>query len=82
MTIVGLYPPEAPTDQPAKVAFYLMIDPANAGTDNNIKYYVTPFKHGDAETLLNFVHDFQELICLKGATEDYDQQVQIVRLLL
>jgi hypothetical protein len=26
MTIVGVYPPEASTDQTAKVAFYLLID--------------------------------------------------------
>jgi hypothetical protein len=77
MTIVSLYPTKASPDQPAKAA---PIDPANAGTNNNIKYYVTPFK--DAGTLLSFVHDFQELICLKGVTEDYEQQVQVGRLLL
>jgi hypothetical protein len=36
----------------------------------------------DAETLLTFVHDFQELIGLKGVDEDFEQQVQIVRLLI
>jgi hypothetical protein len=79
MTIVGLYPTEA-SDQPTKVAFYLPIDPANV--NDNIKFYVTPFESGDAETLLTFVHDFKELICLKGANGDYTQQVQTVRLLL
>jgi hypothetical protein len=59
MTIVGLYPTKA-SDQPSKVAFYLPIDPANA--NDNIKFYVTPFKSGDAEALLTFVHDFKELI--------------------
>jgi Retroviral aspartyl protease len=82
MTIVGLYPAAATTDPPAKVAFYLPIDPANAGGNDNIKYYVTPFDEGDAEALLTFVHDFQELIRLKQATNNYEQQVQIVRLLL
>jgi hypothetical protein len=82
MTIVGLYPPEASIDQPAKVAFYLLLNPENAGAENNIKYNVTPFEHGDAEMLLTFFHDFQELIHLKGVTEDFDQQVPIVRLLL
>jgi hypothetical protein len=43
---------------------------------------VTPFEHGDAETLLTFVHNFQELIQLKGVTDDIDQKVQFVRLLL
>jgi hypothetical protein len=42
---------------------------------------MTPFEH-DAETLLTFIHDLQELICLKGIHEDFGQQVQIVRLLL
>jgi hypothetical protein len=41
MTIVGLYPNEA-SDQPSKVAFFLLIDPANAGGNDNIKFYVTP----------------------------------------
>jgi hypothetical protein len=82
MTIISFYPNEAAQDQPTKVAFYLPIDPANAGGDNNIKYYMTPFEHGDAETLLTFLHDFQELIWLKGVNDDIDQQVQIVRLLL
>jgi hypothetical protein len=72
MMIVGVYPPEASTNQPGKVAYYLLIDPANAGVNNNIKYYVTPFKHGDAETLLTFVHDFQELIGLKCVTKEFD----------
>jgi hypothetical protein len=81
MTIIGLYPTEA-SDQPSKVAFYLPIDPANAGGNNNIKFYVTPFDSGDTEALLTFINDFKELIRLKGTNNDYTQQVQIVRLLL
>jgi hypothetical protein len=73
MTIVGPYPSEASPDQPSKVAFYLLIDPKNAGTENNIKYYMTPFEHGDAETLLTFVHDFQE-------TVDWFQDHQLISL--
>jgi hypothetical protein len=30
MMIIGLYPPEASSDQLAKVAFYLLLDPAHA----------------------------------------------------
>jgi hypothetical protein len=67
MTIVGLYPTEA-SDQPSKVVFYLPIDPAN--TNDNIKFYMTLFESGDAEALLTFVHDFKELIRLKGANDD------------
>jgi hypothetical protein len=53
----------------------LHFDPANACSSNTTS-------HGDADTLLTFVHDFQELIHLKGVTEDYKQQVQIVWLWL
>jgi hypothetical protein len=75
--IVGLYWIKA-SDQPTKVAFYLPIDPANTGANNNIKYYVTTFENGDAETILASIHDFKELIQLKGVNDNYE--VQIVKL--
>jgi hypothetical protein len=47
MTTDGLYPNKIFTDQLAKVAFYLLVDPATAVGDNNIKYYATPFETRD-----------------------------------
>jgi hypothetical protein len=36
---------------------------------------------GDAKMPVSFIRDFKELIQLKGVTEDFEQQVHILRFL-
>ena len=80
MTIVSLRPP--PVDDSVKgIGFYVPPNLDNPD-DNLIKKYVTPFSSGDDETLLRFLKDFEALLRMKGAGDDTQQRLQLLRILL
>ena len=69
-------------DNKEMMGFYIRTDPNDADSEK-VKHYVKPYESGNAEDILQFVVDFNELIRLKSLDDDDGPgRFQMMRLLL